>query len=899
MSSNEEDYPLDSHSQPDASKKRRIQRACDICRRKKSDGVQGNPRPCSNCSLYGFECTYVESARVRTHHLSALASLLTGAQLRRELGEPFGKDGVSAEESAPLLCPDMDLSKELAGDDAWLPKQPPLLDPSPLACSQSLPIDPNHLDRTPTQVALHAIRGINSSSVSEEDLPDSSAFLLEYHPSDFAAEMAKLNITPAEARFFGKSSGMALVQTAVLLKQEYTGRKESFEDTILHARRPEFWELHPWEDDLVIPSAEYTFPTDDLLLQLLDLYFRNVNVFFPLLHRPTFEAAVSSGLHRRDDDFAVNLLLVCALGSRYSDDPRVLLDGVDSLLSAGWKYFRQVQVLRRSMLTPPSLYDLQFYVLSVLFLQTTSAPQACWTMIGIGVRLAQDVGAHRRTVFTGGSRLDNELWKRAFWCLVWMDRNFSAALGRPCATQDEDFDLDYPMEVDDEYYDTSEEGQKHPWRQPEGKPSLITFFNCSLQLNQILAMCLRTIYSINKSKVMLGFVGDRWEQQIVAELDSALNKWVDSVPDHLKWDPTREDSLFSAQSVFLYSNYYHLQILVHRPFIPSPRKPSPLSYPSLAICANAARSCIHVIDLYYHRQHVVLTLILGDLFTAGIVLLFNIWGGKRSGMNIDTKKEMVDVHKCMKCLKAIENRCHIAGRLWDVLFELASFGDLPLPQPSPTPSSNKRDRDADSPRSVDTASTPASSSEMPNDDRTSRAIAGSRRVRDSQKASAATAALHGSGMYDAHHPFFALPMHSDELGRLPLHGDITWFGNFAPSQAQSNAAAAGNSNSMDYSGSFYDLAGLEPATAMPAFATTSAATAASGSHISSGAETRSTGRASFVPPPPIHQQSQGIMDSDTMAMWSSVPQGFEVEDWGTYLSSVGEYTHSLHSHPGT
>lgn len=39
-------------------------------------------------------------------------------------------------------------------------------------------------------------------------------------------------------------------------------------------------------------------------------------------------------------------------------------------------------------------------------------------------------------------------------------------------------------------------------------------------------------YSINKSKVRLGFVGQEWEQHIVAELDSALNKWIDAVPDH-------------------------------------------------------------------------------------------------------------------------------------------------------------------------------------------------------------------------------------------------------------------------------------------------------------------------------------------------------------------------------
>ena len=36
---------------------------------------------------------------------------------------------------------------------------------------------------------------------------------------------------------------------------------------------------------------------------------------------------------------------------------------------------------------------------------------------------------------------------------------------------------------------------------------------------------------------MLGFVGQKWEQHIVAELDSALNKWIDSVPDHCECFP--------------------------------------------------------------------------------------------------------------------------------------------------------------------------------------------------------------------------------------------------------------------------------------------------------------------------------------------------------------------------
>lgn len=123
-------------------------------------------------------------------------------------------------------------------------------------------------------------------------------------------------------------------------------------------------------------------------------------------------------------------------------------------------------------------------------------------------------------------------------------------------------------------------------------------------------------YAINKSKILLGFVGPQWEEKIVVELESALNKWADSVPDHRKlflavlihskhplvrWDPNREDDTFFNQSASLYCFYYHIQILVHRPFIPSPRRPVPLPFPSLAICTNAARSCSHVASIQGRR----------------------------------------------------------------------------------------------------------------------------------------------------------------------------------------------------------------------------------------------------------------------------------------------------------
>jgi hypothetical protein len=109
----------------------------------------------------------------------------------------------------------------------------------------------------------------------------------------------------------------------------------------------------------------YTFPDEDLMHNLIDLYFSESNPFVPLLYRPAFDKAVAEGVHLRDDSFAVNLLLVCAIGSRYSNDPRILLDGQDGWDSSGWKWFQQVQLIRQNQLDVQSLYDLQFYCVSL------------------------------------------------------------------------------------------------------------------------------------------------------------------------------------------------------------------------------------------------------------------------------------------------------------------------------------------------------------------------------------------------------------------------------------------------------------------------------------------------------------------------------------------------------
>ncbi|EIN10080.1 hypothetical protein PUNSTDRAFT_102078 [Punctularia strigosozonata HHB-11173 SS5] len=379
----------------------------------------------------------------------------------------------------------------------------------------------------------------------------------------------------------------------------------------------------------------------DLLLTLVDHYFAETNNFLPILHRPSFERDVTDGLHLRDNGFGAVVLLVCAIGSRYVDDLRVLLDE-SSTYSAGWPWYNQVQMVRKSSLVPPRLYDVQQYCVTALFLGGSCPPHVQWNMIGLGVRLCLDVGAHRKMVYKSvdEGQIMEEQWRRAFWVLVQADRSAASEMGRSLAVLDEDIDAPLPRECDDQYWVASD-GSGF-FQQPPHKPSVVAYFNCFVQLRTIQAFAMRTLFSPTRPR------NHDWEQRMVAQIDSLLAKWLATIPSHLRWDPAIQDDIFFRQSAILYNAYHYMQIVVHRPFVCPSRKTSPLGISSVAICIGAARTMSRILEVVQQRVSTPVSHLMLPAYTAAIVLLL-----ARSADETIPPQDMYSVHICM----AVNKRC--------------------------------------------------------------------------------------------------------------------------------------------------------------------------------------------------------------------------------------------------
>ncbi|KAJ7819914.1 fungal-specific transcription factor domain-containing protein [Mycena olivaceomarginata] len=601
-------------------KQRRPLRSCDTCRQRKirCDGQSMPDGHCSSCLAFGSPCTYMEPARKRGRKHNLVD------ELKKE-NDDLKTENASLKAKLRSLSVCSLCAQALGGPSSGI---------STLPCS-----------------APAAKTALESGDTLEE----------------LSSRFSQFDLDEFGNNYFGASSSFSLADHTIAMKETHYGRPFT-----LHPRRRLYWDMLPWEKEAYDRRPQYVYPPTDLIDSLLRLYFTNVHPTLPILNRPSFERSVAQGLHLTDTQFGGMLLSVLAIGSRYSKDSRVFVDGDASCLSAGWKFANQIWILRN--LFEPTIHEVQMYCILTLYAMGISMPQNSWLYLGIGIRCLHHRGAHRRKPEgpKWESDHDEELWRRAFWSFVALERLVCACIGRPMSLQAEEYDTEPPLQVDDEYWDQG-------FTQPPGKPSQLSYFVCDLRLCEISADVMRRLYASKKSKILMGWESLDWDQRTVAHFDSMMNDFSDSIPSHLRWDPdSPPQGVFFDQSAVLHVSYHYLMIAIHRPYI---QKATRLTATSLSICANAARKILRTADIWFTKlQRLPPQNLINPVFVSGLILLLNMLAAKRVGISIDKNKDSVLVAMAMEFLKVAETRYQPVGRISDILRDVWSFDTQPNTQ---------------------------------------------------------------------------------------------------------------------------------------------------------------------------------------------------------------------------
>ncbi|GAB1524472.1 Fungal specific transcription factor domain [Rhizoctonia solani] len=643
---------------------------------------------CDQCRLNKVQCLAPDSVEERCRQCKASATNCTWVIGPR----PFGRSPPSPsfvsylenrvgelERKLKHILPGINLNRELE-TLAQLPALPP---PQPTFTHLSPSTSTPQSSPSPAATPFQHIPAQNEPPV----LNSAPALLKQVRQVTLSSPLAQAprlkndmywsataSTKEEEPRFHGTSSGEILLRDAKEIRREYVPWAGS--GKILR-RRHEFWEAPLPERrcrDAELDPVE--LPPADLIRSLVNLFFRHMNTFYPIFHRGWFEHRLLSGAHLASDTtgrtFARLLLLVCAVASRWSSDPRVFIQG--QTLSAGYEFFRRAGPVTWAVRAQPSIYDVQICILSAMFLHGTSTHYAGWVVLGIGIRLAQDVGAHRRKE---GDTIENELYKRAFWTLLIFDRMICAALGRPSAMQDTDSDLEPLIEIDDE--DWPIEGARS---QDLEKPSRLSYFNGLIGITRILGRAIQTLYALDRTKRQMGLVGSQKEGELLVDLQRHLEQWKQTIPSHLRIETA--SGIFVEQAIALWSTYHHVNIIIHREFI---TKESVLTANCLNRCRRSAHECARLLDLQLRSEEChIIPVTVQAAFSSAMVLTFDLLSGEKASRNdrgdpwpstedwYPKVEKEANLKTCMLILELAETKYYIAGRWHDTLKEFLHSG---------------------------------------------------------------------------------------------------------------------------------------------------------------------------------------------------------------------------------
>lgn len=335
-------------------------------------------------------------------------------------------------------------------------------------------------------------------------------------------------------------------------------------------------------DDNLGCEIKIMLPTKEVALQLIYTTWNKACVLFRFYHRPSLLEEVDllyslDPLHYTDrqQKFLPFMYSILACGSLFSKQTFNDAQSNESLEDNGFRYFLEARKLI-DITNVGDIPSIQTIVMMILYLQCSARLSTCYSYIGIALRSALKEGLHRNlTIFQSSKRkldpIEVDTRKRLFYTIYKMDIYINSLLGLPRLISEDEFDQEFPVELDDEYI-TRED---YLFDKQGGRLSSSGCANHHTKLTIILSRIVKELYPIKlSSKGGADAVITSGIHNKVTELELELKHWLDNLPTELK--PTDPNDYESGQQIpdrFKLANYYlHLsflncQISLYRPFI--------------------------------------------------------------------------------------------------------------------------------------------------------------------------------------------------------------------------------------------------------------------------------------------------------------------------------------------
>lgn len=240
-----------------------------------------------------------------------------------------------------------------------------------------------------------------------------------------------------------------------------------------------------------------------------------------------------------------------------------------------------------------TLADVQALTLIGTHLRNFPKPGACWMIVSIVLNMAVEIGLHRSTrrwasTAQRPNALENEIRKRVFWALLTLLVSTSGHLGRPLALRSEDWDVEMPESIDDEflaedYIDLSKSGQ---CRFPVGHQGF--------RVIPIVVDLYNNIYAIKRSP--------QTYVDTIHALEKRLQEWKEQWPPEVKRQSASENELGHSHAQYLEICPLQMRLLLRHPSL-SLTSNVGFNRENLTICLEVSKQMLfHVRQLQKYRS---------------------------------------------------------------------------------------------------------------------------------------------------------------------------------------------------------------------------------------------------------------------------------------------------------
>ncbi|KAE8359549.1 fungal-specific transcription factor domain-containing protein [Aspergillus caelatus] len=607
------------------AKRRRIARACDMCRKKKIK-CDGKMPKCSHCINYKTDCVFTQVEKKRNppkgakyiegleNRLGRMESLL---RLSGLLSEDDGKTDLGT------------LEKRLADRSLGNTGLNSLKSPTNKFNGSSATSQSQH-----TTASRHSTPRMDSQSsphtaATSPDSPKESETEVE-GLSDMMCSLVTNNC--GETRYIGSSSGFSIFSPkGIQWVNEKTG-DTSFQDMISSAYVDDnkwmYWKPEIFSD-IFARRVFKPLPPKEEALSLFRDFFENFNCMFPLFHEPTFMHLVERQYSRdpyEGSGWWASINVVLAIAHRLRVMSNLVPQEEDK---KAWLYLKNAMgVLTELTMRNTDLLSVQALLGMSLFLQGTPNPQPSFFLVAAAIRLSHSIGLHKRGSGFGLNPVEIEQRKRVFWIAYLLDKDICLRSGRPPVQDDDDMNVELPSE------DPPDNIGNVPLSDGKGKFNL---FRSLCRFATIESRVYKRLYSAKASKQSDGEL-----LNTIGELDRELEEWKDSIP--IDFRPEHEikasHTPLILHVVVLHFSYYNCLTTIHRMSVHhgywtsrlsnyaiqglNARPLNPRVFLSAVLCVTAARASINLIKYIPHGDFACVWLILYYPVSALVTLFANI-----------------------------------------------------------------------------------------------------------------------------------------------------------------------------------------------------------------------------------------------------------------------------------